>query len=537
MTEQPSDTRGEPRPVDGAKGPGEGQAPPAASAASGAALDASALEAQRALQRRPRISIRTRLSVGFLLWFLVSLALAIVSIVIISRIKTKVVVMEAATRYTLEIQQARRFEKNYFLYRTHLTDAVDHVRNARAILERHGGSIATVVGQSELDTMTAHLRRYDELLSQLAHSDQPPGSAEDAPQLAAIEEELRQHGAQMVRVAENLVARERESVNSMLAVSQRIPVALVAILLLLMAYLASFISTQVLATLNRMVGYSRRIAQGDFTPITPQRKYHDEFSELAIAMNHMMHQLTHRQELLVRAHKLKAVGTLTAGVAHELNNPINNVILTASMLQEDFQDLSEDQCLELVNDLVTQSERAQKIVRNLLDFAREGEVHLEPHRVEDVVEETLRLATNQIKLAKVKIEGEMDENLPPVYVDRQQLNQVFLNLVLNALDAMPRGGVLRIKLRNSEDRESVAIQFQDTGVGIPKQHLRDIFDPFFTSKKAAKGTGLGLSVSLGIVQSHGGDIRVESEVGKGTTFIVLLPVAKVPANMENRDGS
>jgi signal transduction histidine kinase len=110
---------------------------------------------------------------------------------------------------------------------------------------------------------------------------------------------------------------------------------------------------------------------------------------------------------------------------------------------------------------------------------------------------------------------------------------VFLNLVLNAADAMPNGGSLRVKLFNTPDRESVGVTFEETGVGIPKQHLRDIFDPVFTSKRAAKGTGLGLSVSLGIVQRHGGDIRVESEDGKGTVFTVLLPVAKVPADIGN----
>ena len=496
-------------------------------------FEKSITEAQEALTGRPSVSIRRRLSVGFLLWFLSSLGLAIVSIVIISRIRTKVVFMEAASNYTFEIQQARRFEKNFFLYRTNLTDALEHVHNARAILERESHNIAAVVGPSGFDTMAGHLRRYEELISQLAEIDLSNGTNRDSSQLNDIEEELREHGAQMVTVAENLVSEERKTVNSMLVMSQRIPVAFLGILILLIIYLASFISRQVLATLNRMVGYSRRIAQGDFTPITPRRKYHDEFSELAVAMNHMMHQLAYRQELLMKAHKLKAVGTLTAGVAHELNNPINNIILTASMLQEDFKELSEDECLELVNDLVGQSERAQKIVRNLLDFARESDIDLESHSVRDIVEETLGLASNQIKLSKVKVEGEMDENVPAIYGDRQQLAEVFLNLVLNALDAMHDGGVLRIKIVNTKDRESVAVKFEDTGIGIPKQHLRDIFDPFFTSKKAAKGTGLGLSVSLGIVQRHGGDIRVESEVGKGTVFTVLLPVAKVPADIAN----
>jgi two-component system NtrC family sensor kinase len=488
-------------------------------------------EAQQAIKARPSISIQRRLGIGFLVWFLFSLGLAVVSITIVSRIRTKVVFMEAAVNYTFEIQQARRFEKNYFLYRTNLTDALEHVQNARAILEAQQHSITAVVGQSGFDTMSRHLNRYRELLSRLSKINPTKDADLDTSRLRAIEAELREHGAEMVAVAEDLVAQERRSVNSMFLISQRIPIGFLAILILLFIYFARFISTQVIAPLNRMVGYSRRIAQGDFTPITPQRKYYDEFSELSVTMNQMMDQLAYRQELLVRAHKLKAVGTLTAGVAHELNNPINNIILTASMLREDFSELSREECLEFVDDLVGESERAQKIVRNLLDFARESEAELESHSVEGIVEETLRLASNQIKLAKVKVCVETSENIPAIHGDRRQLQQVFLNLVLNALDAMPDGGFLSLKVTNSEDREFVAVTFEDTGIGIPKQHLRDIFDPFFTSKKAAKGTGLGLSVSLGIVQGHGGDIRVQSEVGKGTVFTVLLPIAKIPAEI------
>lgn len=490
-------------------------------------------EAQQAMKARPSISIQRRLAIGFLLWFLFSLGLAVVSITIVSRIRTKVVFMEAAVNYTFEIQQARRFEKNYFLYQTNLTDALEHVHNASAILEAQRDSMTAVVGQSGFDTMASHLNRYQELLARLSKINRTRDAGLATSRLSAIEVELREHGAEMVAVAEDLVAQERGSVNSMLLISQRIPIGFLAILILLFIYFARFISMQIIAPLNRMVGYSRRIAQGDFTPIAPRKKYYDEFSELAVTMNQMMNQLAYRQELLIRAHKLKAVGTLTAGVAHELNNPINNIILTASMLREDFSELSREECLELVGDLVGESERAQKIVRNLLDFARESEAELESHSVDGIVEETLRLASNQIKLAEVKVCVEMAENIPAIHGDRRQLQQVFLNLVLNALDAMPDGGLLNVKVMNSDDREFVAVTFEDTGIGIPKQHLRDIFDPFFTSKKAAKGTGLGLSVSLGIVQGHGGDIRVQSEVGKGTVFTVLLPIAKVPAEIGN----
>jgi signal transduction histidine kinase len=246
-------------------------------------------------------------------------------------------------------------------------------------------------------------------------------------------------------------------------------------------------------------------------------------------MNHMMLELVHRHDLLVQAHKLKAVGTLTAGVAHELNNPINNIMLTASMLLEDRGSLSEAEELEMVTDLVGESERAQKIVRNLLDFARESSVESESIRAEEVVEETLQLASNQIKLAKVKVTGEVDDGLPPIHGDRQQLTQVFLNMVLNALDAMPEGGRLDISIGDTHSRDFIAVRFTDTGTGIPEQQLKSIFDPFYTTKPDSKGTGLGLSVSLGIIKQHGGDIEVRSRVNEGTTFTVLLPIAKVPA--------
>jgi signal transduction histidine kinase len=249
-----------------------------------------------------------------------------------------------------------------------------------------------------------------------------------------------------------------------------------------------------------------------------------------------MIQLAHRQELLVQAHKLKAVGTLTAGVAHELNNPINNIMLTAASLQEDYADLPEEERQDMVNDLVGESERAQRIVRNLLDFARESNIETAAIQPRRLVEETLQLATNQIKLAKVKVRGEVDENLPTIHGDFQQLVQVFLNLVLNALDAMPGGGTLTISITGGRGEDFVAFELADTGTGIPDHVLPNIFDPFFTTKPGAKGTGLGLSVSLGIVRQHGGDIRVRSEPGLGTTFTVLLPVTKVPAPIPGAEG-
>jgi signal transduction histidine kinase len=501
--------------------------------AGAATLDVVSEEAERALRGRPSLSIRTRLAAGLTVWVVVSLGLTVVSTLLIGRVQDKLRLVDAVDRYTFEIQQARRFEKNYFLYQTNLGDALDQVQAAQRILDRERRSMATVIGEASVAAMRDRVHRYETLLSSLPALD----AAGDSARMQEIEAELRVHGGAMVSEAETLATEERDSVESMLVLSQRIAMAFLAGLVAMIVLLAVFVRRQMLAPLGRIVLATRRIAEGDLTPITPRRKYHDEFSELASAINHMTRELVRRQHLLVQSHKLTAIGTLTAGVAHELNNPINNLMLTAAALDESWDEMDDAQKLELVGDLVGESERARDIVRNLLDFARESDVELTPLDVEDVIGDTLQLAANQVRLTRVRVRGEVEENVPAVYGDRHQLTQVFLNLVLNALDAMPEGGTLTITVERSEDGNSVDIAFADTGCGIPEQHLHNIFDPFFSTKRHAKGTGLGLSVSKGIIEQHGGDIRVETGVGAGTTFTVSLPVARVPAPLTTADAT
>lgn len=495
-------------------------------------MDKLKIEAERALQERPSFSIRTRVSLGFILCFILSLGITTASFVIVTRIEKKLNFLESAGKYIFEIQQARRFEKNYFLYRTNLTDALEHVHQAKDILRTYGQNMAAVVGDRPFEAMARHINLYAELLYRLLELDKK--RPKDTPTVFHhVEEELRKHGAKMVAAAEGLVAKERQSINGMIYMSKRVPMLFLFFFLILMIYLANFITRQMLGPLKTLMAATRRIAEGDITPLTPTRRYRDEFTELALAMNHMMYQLAFRQEQLIKAHKLKAVGTLTAGVAHELNNPINNIMLTASMLQEDYHDLDDEERLDMVNDLVEQAERSQKIVRNLLEFAREGEITTHLFQLKDILEETLQLVKNQLKIAKVKVDRRLNSTLPPVSGDKQQLIQVFLNLVLNAIDAMPNGGTLTIETSTTGKGDYIQTNFADTGIGIPDYLLADVFDPFFTTKSHSKGTGLGLSVSLGIIRNHGGDIRVSSQENNGTIFSVLLPMAKVPAKIQD----
>jgi len=432
--------------------------------------------------------------------------------------------MQSSDTFSFEIQQARRFEKNYFLYHTNLNDALSHVHAAGQILEKGNNNFLSVLGEQEFERIHNHLSRYEALLSSL-NNDLP------IDQQNRIEIELREHGSEMVTMAKELVAQERSTVKSLLTVSKRIPIFFLVVLILLITYFAVFMVRQILWPMGRMMEATERISAGDFTPMLPKRKYNDEFSSLAIAMNHMMIQLVQREEALVQSHKLRAIGTLTAGIAHELNNPLNNIVLTASMFKEDYDTLEVEERFDMLNDLVNESDRAQRIIRNLLDYARESKIESVSVDLQGTIRETLRLAGNQIALSKIKVNFTPSDTLPHVLGDRQQLIQVFLNIILNALDATLKNGSLTISIQISKNRDYVRTEFADTGTGIPEEKLSSIFDPFFTTKPEGKGTGLGLSVSQSIIKKHGGNISVVSEVNKGTTISVSLPTAMIPADL------
>jgi signal transduction histidine kinase/DNA-binding response OmpR family regulator len=268
--------------------------------------------------------------------------------------------------------------------------------------------------------------------------------------------------------------------------------------------------------------------------VSPSTKADDEqmlkivASQVAIAVENArlyegvkrkVEELKQTQGQLIQAAKLAAVGEMAAQVAHEINNPLTSVLGFASLLVEELPEgpLREDAGL-----IVTEASRARDIVRDLLDFSRQR-----PYYPQDCdLNGVLRQAVSLVRLqgaTDVAIDEQYAPELPAVEVDPARMKQVFLNVMTNAVHAMPRGGVLVVRTRASADE--VTLTFADTGTGIAPENLGRIFEPFFTTKSEVSGTGLGLSVSLGIVRQHGGVIEVESEVGKGTTFTIRVPRA------------
>jgi signal transduction histidine kinase len=231
---------------------------------------------------------------------------------------------------------------------------------------------------------------------------------------------------------------------------------------------------------------------------------------------------------------MAAVGTLTSGIAHELNNPLNNISITTEALLEMHDEYSPEQIQKMLRDIFTQTERASGTVRNLLDFTRVDHSRLESVDVTELMRASLRLVGNELLLNNIETQTEFADSLPRIRGHFRNLQQLFLNLFLNSIQAMPEGGRLSIRA-GVENGKHVRVDVVDTGCGIPKDCIDRIFEPFFTTKPIGQGTGLGLSVSYGIIQEVGGRITVESELGKGTAFSVFLPVIEQTASLSSQE--
>ncbi len=248
----------------------------------------------------------------------------------------------------------------------------------------------------------------------------------------------------------------------------------------------------------------------------------------------IMDDITERVELeaqLSQADKLSSIGLLAAGVAHEVNTPLAVISSYAQMLSKQLQ--GDPQKTGLLEKITRQTFRASGIVNNLLNFSRTSGTEFTDVDVNKIIADTLALLQHQFKTAKIKVQDELADELPSILGNAGRLQQVFLNLFLNAKDAMPNGGTLRV---TSSNGEGVSVVISDTGTGIAQEHIHRIYDPFFTTKASpregeSRGTGLGLSVTYGIIQEHAGKIRVESRPGEGTTFYVDFPLTRKAVNV------
>jgi two-component system NtrC family sensor kinase len=276
---------------------------------------------------------------------------------------------------------------------------------------------------------------------------------------------------------------------------------------------------------SQLVEGTRRLAAGDLEhPIAVYS--HDEIGELARSFNENTEKLARAQRQLVEAEKLASVGRLAAGVAHEINNPLTGILTYAEAMRDELEAAEARQRQDLES-IIGETLRCREIVHRLLDFARQRPMARRAASLGDLVERVVQLVERQAPFAKVVIARRLDPGLGDVALDTNLMHQVIVNLLVNAAQAMPDGGVITVETAASTDRARALLRVSDTGPGIAPEVRSRLFEPFFTTK--SQGTGLGLAVAWGIVQRHHGTLSFASEPGKGTTFTVELPRQAPPA--------
>jgi signal transduction histidine kinase len=248
----------------------------------------------------------------------------------------------------------------------------------------------------------------------------------------------------------------------------------------------------------------------------------DELQETVLNLKETNVQLESAQKQLVKSERLASMGQLSAGIAHELNNPLGTVLLYSHML---MRDLKEDPRKADVQMIVSEAVRCKDIVRGLLDFARQSRVSKAPCDVAEMLGEVVSIAELKAQGAGVTVTADVRGEMPVMMIDRVQIRQALVNLVNNGIDSIEGGGEIRIAAWQHPSGSDLFLEVRDTGCGIPPENLARLFTPFFTTKAGTKGgTGLGLAITYGVIKMHSGDITVDSEVGKGTVFTIRLPV-------------
>jgi two-component system, NtrC family, sensor kinase len=475
-----------------------------------------------------RVSLRKKIVIALSLFLISGGSLWLMNFYKHYVLNQKLQILEKKEDLFNTILEARRYEKNYFLYMEtkDLEDSLSYVNQAEKklvdIIENYGRYTLDRNLKNKLDKLS----QYEKALSALLVLHQKNGLPAKDPDLfetvAEHQEAIRTLARNITADMEKILSEERRYVNQLIQESKIYHLLALAGILALSVLTVLFFIFNVNRPLKSIETGIQKIVEGDYNNI-PAISSGDEFESLVASLNIMISELNRRSEQLVQREKMASLGILTSGVAHELNNPLNNISTSVQILLEELEDADLEYKKELLTQTEEQIQRARDIVRALLEFSRERSFKRKKVKLADLVENTIKLIKGEIPThvqLRVEIPADIQGEMDP-----RRIEQVLINLILNGIQAMETGGVLSVSARAPENEAGFYFEVSDTGKGIPPPDLGKIFDPFFTTKDVGKGSGLGLSVSHGIIKQHGGRIEVKSEVGQGSTFTVFLPSA------------
>lgn len=421
---------------------------------------------------------------------------------------------------TLEM---RRFEKNYFLYKElhDFEEARYYTDIADALLHNNRSAIITLSPETDVAAIESLIHDYRKLLTDY-HEQKKTLSSLSAD---ALEARIRQIGKKIVEATEGISIAERSYIQSMITRSKRGLFVSIMVVIVFGVLVGRYFSRMVVRPLKDMEDSMQRIAEGRFDKLDVRSK-DAEIVSLGNACSRMIHEIEFRQKrFMMQQEKLITLGTMVSGVAHELNNPLSNVYSSCQILQEEIHECDCPFTNDMLTQIASEIERAKTMVHSLLEFSRKTDFKRKPSSLRYLITETIRLIQGEMP-TKVQVIADIPEDAW-VFVDKQKIEQAFLNIIKNAVDAIPGEGRVEISAEKSADGNSMAIRIRDNGIGIEPEKLEHIFDPFFTTKEEGKGSGLGLFITWEIIEEHRGTITVESTVGKGTVFTITLPVQEV----------
>jgi two-component system, NtrC family, sensor kinase len=469
-----------------------------------------------------KMTIKQRIIIAVMLQAFMVLVIGFFVYFSFDNVLSKLHSIEIIDDVNIGLLEMRKAEKNYFLY--HDLNALKELAKLgeenRESLQSSKSYVTPILqkqGRRDYDRLLLSLKEYLALAHNVIGLRVPPPD---------FEGKFRSLGQELTSLSGQLLQQERENVSRTINNNVLMLIASLVVIFLIQLILWQYFFRLIIEELNIMARLIKKVSEGRFHEVAVQNiSPHNEIEIAIKAISDMARKLEKREDEILQSGKLASLGVLISGVAHELGNPLNNISMMAQTYLSLYDMLGDEEKKTYLGDIYTQTERIRKIVENLLDFSRQKKQELQESNLKEIVQLSLALVGNNLKLAEVKPHVDLPDDLPQIYVDVSQIEQVLVNLFINAIQAMPEGGDLFVRGGYDQKTDYLVLEVRDTGLGIPKDLLPNIFDPFF-STKSTKGTGLGLSVSYGIIRQHHGDITVESEEGLGTRFTIKLPSIK-----------
>lgn len=475
-----------------------------------------------------RGKITTGFVISFLFLFLVASALFAALLVIEERIEFYSVI----SRFLDTTLEMRRYEKNFFLYgkpedmnaALSYADAAGKLIAGSAAMHPPASSLSGWLmvftdGDTIAELRDASPEKTLALINKYCGLYRKGGEVERGPE---IESSIREAGREITSIAERLASAESRNIHTMLISTRRSIIVMVALFFLGTALIARVVLRVALRPLKELETGMKKIAAGDYEML-PVTSRNDAIDSMNSAFNRMIREIFEQRQEMMQSEKLASLGTMLAGIAHEVNNPLSNISTSAEILEDELEGGEPEYRKELVGQIISETDRATDIIRTVLEFTRERRFQKMETNLLSAVKGALVLARGEMP-SHVSVSIDVPPGIT-LEADRQKLFQAFINLIKNSIDAMRPGiGESRITITGREaGPDIVEIVFSDTGEGISEHLLDKVFDPFFSTKDVGKGTGLGLYLTHQIVEQHSGTIKVESGSGTGTKVTIRLP--------------